>query len=505
MSTAPAPSSTAEGRRTVAAAALLATYLQAVTISIPNAAVFHIGGAFSMQDDEIGWMFTSYITASAVVFPMTRWLAGRYGWKAVFQTSITVFAVGLLLATQATTLMQFLGARIIQGAASGTLAPLSLAILVNDLPPHRHNHIGMASTFTVLLGILSGPAIGGWLSEYYGWQSIFYACLAASGLVFLAMGLSLGEMKAAKNSPFDFFGLVTLSLGLVGLQMVLDRGERLDWFASNEIWLEAIGSALGFCLYAVHILTTRAHFLDKALFRDRNFVLSTVMFFAFGFVLLPTVALTSPMLEELLGYPADTTGYMTIPRSLALLGGLALAWLMPRRIDSRLLLVIGAALVTYGNWRMIGYSPLMDWWPVVAAGMFQGAGLGLLMPTLTKTAFSTLSPALRPEGTALFNLARLYGSTIGVAIVQLYFFNNTQAMHLALASHVTSHVVSAHAPGFLSGAGLGILNEMMTGQAAAIALFGQFKLLMIAMLIASPLALLLRKPRAAATLSGAGK
>ena len=229
------------------------------------------------------------------------------------------------------------------------------------------------------------------------------------------------------------------------------------------------------------------------------------MFFAFGFVLLPTVALTSPMLEELLGYPADTTGYMTIPRSLALLGGLALAWLMPKRVDNRLLLIIGATLVTYGNWRMIGYSPLMDWWPVVAAGMFQGAGLGLLMPTLTKTAFSTLSPALRPEGTALFNLARLYGSTIGVAIVQLYFFNNTQAMHLALASHATSHVVAAQAPGLLSGAGLGVLNEMMTGQAAAIALFGQFKLLMIAMLIASPLALLLRKPRPAATLPGAGK
>lgn len=505
MNAAPAPSPTAEGQRTVAVAALFATYLQAVTISIPNAAVFHIGGAFSMQDDEIGWIFTSYIAASAVVFPMARWLAGRYGRKTVFQTSLAIFAVGLLLAAQATTLMQFLGARIVQGAASGALAPLSLAILLNDLPPHRHNHIAKASTFAVLLGILSGPAIGGWLSEYYGWQSIFYACLAASGLVFLAMGLSLGEMEAEKNAPFDFFGLATLSLGMVGLQMVLDRGERLDWFAANEIRLEAIGAALGFCLYAVHILTTRAHFLDKALFRDRNFVLSTIMFFAFGFVLLPTVALTSPMLEELLGYPADTTGYMTIPRSLALLGGLALAWLMPRRIDNRLLLVIGAALVIYGNWRMIGYSPLMDWWPVVAAGMFQGAGLGLLMPTLTKAAFSTLDPALRPEGTALFNLARLYGSTIGVAIVQLYFFNNTQAMHLALASHVTSHAVSVQAPGFLSRAGLGVLNEMMTGQAAAIALFGQFKLLMIAMLIVSPLALLLRKPSPAATLSGAGK
>lgn len=495
----------ANGRCTVVASALLATYLQAVAISIPNAAVFHIGGTFSMTDDEIGWIFTFYIAASAVVMPMTPWLAGRYGRKAVFQTSIAIFAAGLLLATQATTMEQFIGARIVQGAASGTLAPLSLTILLNDLPPHRHVQIGRAATFAVLLGILSGPAIGGWLSEYFGWQSIFYACLAVSCFVFLAIGLSLDEKKVAPETSFDFLGLATFSLGMVGLQMVLDRGERLDWFASTEIRLEALGSLLGFCLYTVHVLTARAHFLDKALFRDRNFVLSTAMFFAFGFVLLPTVALTSPMLEELLGYPADTTGYMTVPRSLALLGGLALAWYMPRRIDERLVLVIGAALVIYGNWRMIGYSPLMDGWPVVAAGTLQGAGLGLLMPTLTKTAFSTLEPGLRPEGTVLFNLARLYGSTIGVAIVQLCFFYNTQAMHLALARNATPHIVSGHAPDFLSGAGLAVLNEMVTGQAAAIALFGQFKLLMIVMLVASPLSLLLRKPCPAATNSGAVK
>src|SRR5262249_15971971 len=161
-----------------------------------------------------------------------------------------------------------------------------------------------------------GPAVGGWLGEYYGWQSIFYGGLIASGIVFAAMSLSLDEKRCEEIAPFDFFGLATFSMGMIGLQMVFDRGERLDWFASNRVWLWAMGSAVGFGLFAVHILTAREHFLDKALFKDRNFVLSTIMFFAFGFVLLPTVALTSPMLEELLRYPADTTGYMTIPRSL---------------------------------------------------------------------------------------------------------------------------------------------------------------------------------------------
>ncbi|MDB5686149.1 MAG: putative efflux pump protein [Rhizorhabdus sp.] len=484
-----------DGGRAVFGAAMLATYMQAVAISIPNAAVFHIGGSLSMADDEIGWLFTSYIVASAVVAPLARWLAGAFGRKTVFQLSIAMFALGLLLCTFATTPLQLVAARIVQGAASGTIGPLSLAILLDGRPSERHGRITLAWTVTLLFGMFSGPALGGWLGEYHGWRSIFYLGLPASGLILLIMGLSLSEKKADPNPPLDMFGLATFSLGLVGLQMLLDRGERLEWFASTEIWIEALASALGFYLYIVHALTAKAHFLDKALFRDRNFVLSTLMFFAFGFVLLPTLALTSPMQEELLGYPADTTGYLTIPRGLALLGALILGWRAPTRIDNRLLVIGATGLVVYANWRMLGYSPLMDWRPVVAAGILQGAGLGMLMPALTRAAFSTLDPKLRPEGNALFNLARLYGSTLGIGVVQIFFHNNLQAMHLALAQNITPQHVAAHAPGLLSGPARAVLNEIVTGQAAMIAMIGQFKILMIVMLVAGPLALFLRKAR----------
>ena len=437
MSATLAPSAAAEGQRTIIVAALMATYLQAITISLPNAALLYIQGALSMSDDEVGWIFTSYITASATTMTMARWLAGRYGQKSVFQISIVLFALGLVLATRATTPMQFIAARVVQGGASGTLAPLSIAILLDILPPSRHARINLVAAVTLMLGLLSGPTIGGWLSEYHGWRSMFYVGLPVTGFIFLAMALSLPEKRSAQNQPFDFFGLTTFSIGAVGLQMLLDRGERMEWFDSAEIWAEATASVLGFYPLFVHVLTTKAHFLDKALFKDRNFVLSAIMYFAFGFVLLPTIALTSPMLDELLHYPADTTGYMAIPRSVALVGALILTARVPAWIDNRLLLAVGMALVIYANWRMLGYSPEMDWWPVVAAGAFQGAGLGILLPTLTKTAFSTLDPTFRPEGTALFNLARLYGSTIGIALVIFYFYNNTQAMHVALAKDLT--------------------------------------------------------------------
>jgi DHA2 family multidrug resistance protein len=223
-------------------------------------------------------------------------------------------------------------------------------------------------------------------------------------------------------------------------------------------------------------------------------VLSTIILFAVGFVLLPTLALTSPMLEELLGYPVDTTGYMTIPRGIALLGALILMSFVPARTDNRLLAVGGIALVAYANWRMLGYSPAMDWPPVAMAGFLQGAGLGILMPAVTRAAFSTLDPKLRPEGTAIFNVSRLYGATIGIAVVQIFFYNNTQAMHLALAKNLTPFRAAAHGAASVSKQALAELNEAITGQAAIIAVIDQFKILMIVILVVGPLVLFLRRP-----------
>jgi DHA2 family multidrug resistance protein len=491
----PAPAAASSGRTIITAAALLAAYMQAVNISLPNAALLHLQGTLSMSDDEVGWVFTSYIAASAVVLPMTRWLAGRYGRKAVLQFSIAIFAFGLMLDTLAVTPMQFVLARIVQGGASGPLAPLSLAILLDVQPPARHARVSLAWTVLLMLGISSGPSIGGWFSEYHGWHSIFYLSLPVSGFIFLVMALWLPEKKAEKNPPFDFFGLAAFSFSMIGLQTLLDRGERVEWFNSAEGWVEAIASMLGVYLFIEHVLTTKTHFLDKAIFKDRNFVLSTIMFFAFGFVLLPTLALTSPMLDELLNYPADTTGFMTVPRGGALVGALILMNLVPARIDQRLFVAGGMAIVVYANWLMLGYSPVMDWRLVAVAGALQGAGLGILMPALTKIAFSTLDPKLRPEGNTLFNLSRLYGSTIGVAVVQIFVFYNTQAMHLALAKDLTPYRAAAHATTESSSLrNLAMLNEMITGQAAVVAVIDQFKILMLAMLIVSPLVLFLRKP-----------
>ncbi|RON31444.1 DHA2 family efflux MFS transporter permease subunit [Pseudomonas brassicacearum] len=482
-----------QGAGTLRFAALLATYMQSANLPLPNAVLRLIQGSLSMTDDQAGWIFTSYLAASAITMPIAQWLAGRYGLKRVYQAALAFFVLGLLLATQATTPLEFIGARIVQGLASGVLAPLSMAISLETLPLEKRAKFGATWTAIVLFGIVSGPSIGGWLGEHFGWRPIFYISLPLSAFIFLVMALLLAEKKAEKRPSFDFFGFGSFTLGLISLQMMLDRGERLDWFSSTEIWLEAMGCALGLYLFAVHVLTAKVHFLNKRLFNDRNFVLSMVIFFAVGFVLLSTMALTSPMLDEILGYPPDTTGSLTIPRGIGLVGAFLLMNRVPERFDRRLFVAAGVAVVIYANWLMLGYSPLMDWSPVAVAGAIQGIGIGMLMPSLTKVAFSTLDPTLRPEGTGLFNLSRVYGSTLGVAIVQLFFFNNTQAMHMALGSNLTPYRAAAHsAPTSLQA--LAGLNEMITGQAAFIGVIDQFKILMFAMLVVSPLVVFLRKP-----------
>jgi uncharacterized membrane protein len=453
----------ADNNRLLRYAALLVTYMQAANVSIPNAALRFIQASLSMTDDEAGWIFTAYLAASAITLPLAQWLAGRFGLKKVYQLSIVTFTAGLLLDTLATTPLEFVGARIVQGAASGILAPLSAAIALETLPAERRAKYGATLGAIVLLGIATGPGIGGWLSDSFGWHAIFYVSLPLSAFIFMVMALFLAEKKAAPGAAFDFFGFGAFTLGMIGLQMLVDRGARMEWFESSEIWVEAIAAGAGLYLFIAHRMTAKA--------------------------------LTSPMLDEILGYPPITTGLMTVPRGIGLVGAFVLMNRLSGPYDQRIFVALGVALIIYANWLMLGYSPQMDKQPVIVSGALQGMGLGVLMPSISKVALSTLDPKLRPEASGVFNLLRVYGSALGVAVVQVFFFNNTQAMHLALASHLTPFTAAAYSVTASTPLqALGGLNEMITGQAAFVAVLGQFKILMMAMVAVSPLVFFLRKP-----------
>jgi len=352
----------------------------------------------------------------------------------------------------------------------------------------------------VLIGPIIGPALGGYLTENYSWRWVFYINIPFGVLSVLGI-MSYMRETTARRSRFDFFGFASLSLAVGALQILLDRGQLLDWFNSTEIWVEMTVAALSFYLFIVHTVTASRAFVSPALFRDRNFALGNVFIFIVGVVLFATLALLPPLLQDLLGYPVVTTGFVTAPRGVGGFLTMALVGRLIGRVDARVLIAIGLGVTAASLWIMCGFSPQMDSHLVIISGFLQGVGTGFAYVPLAAVAFATLAPQLRSEGTSIFNLLRNIGSSIGIAVVQALLTRNTQIMHARLAEHLTPYGAQLRAaiPGLGTAHGLAALNATVTQQAQMIAYNNDFKLLLLLTLAVMPLLVLLRSGRASAT------
>ncbi|MBV9521822.1 MAG: DHA2 family efflux MFS transporter permease subunit, partial [Alphaproteobacteria bacterium] len=349
-----------------------------------------------------------------------------------------------------------------------------------------------------------GPTLGGWLTENYNWRWVFYINMPIGILAFIGILVFMTETKVERDRPFDMFGFAFLSLAVGALQMALDRGEQKDWFGSTEIIIETGLAAIGFWVFLVHSLTARQRpFLNLGLFSDRNFVVGIAFIFVTTAVMYSTLALLPPMLT-LLGYPVLTTGMLMVPRSITTMVFMILAGRLLGRIDIRALLFVGFAVTSLSLWQMTGYSPEMDEWPIILAGLTQGVGLAFIYVPLSTLAFSTLSQELRNEGTALFSLIRNIGGSIGIAVIEMMLDRNIQISHSELVQNITRYNPAFHDPmmrqhwSLDSVAGLARLDQMVNFQAAIIGYINNFKLLMIFCLAALPLLLLVRSTRSKA-------
>ena len=297
-------------RRTLISLSLTAaTLMQTLDNTIANVALPRMQGSFSATQDQMAWVLTSYIIASAIMIPLSGWLAGQIGRKRVFLFSVAGFTIASMLCGLAQSLPQIVLARVLQGVSGAALVPLSQAALLDITPPaHQARAMSMWAMATSL-GPIMGPALGGWLTENYNWRWVFFINVPIGILAFLGMASSLPRTTTVRKSRFDFFGFTALSVGLGALQLMLDRGQIKDWFGSTEIWIEAAITLLAFYLFVVHMLTTTGQrFINPALFKDRNFVAGSVVFFVVGVVMFATLALLPTMLENLMNYPVLTTG-----------------------------------------------------------------------------------------------------------------------------------------------------------------------------------------------------
>jgi MFS transporter, DHA2 family, multidrug resistance protein len=289
-------------RLAVTACVGLATIMQALDTTIANVSLPYIQGSVSANQDEIEWVLTSYIVAAAIMTPPTGFLAGRFGVKRLFLASIVGFTIASMLCGMANSLYEIVLFRLIQGGFGAALVPLSQSVLLDIYPRERQGQATAYWGMAIMVGPIIGPVLGGWLTFNYSWRWVFYINVPIGILAFVGMTVFLQETKTHRGK-LDWFGFATLSVAIGALQILLDRGEELDWFGSREILIEAVISGSAFWLFLVHTFTARAPFVNPRLFRDRNFSAGMVFVFLVGVVFFAPLALLPLYLQNLMGYP----------------------------------------------------------------------------------------------------------------------------------------------------------------------------------------------------------
>ncbi|PLW84207.1 EmrB/QacA family drug resistance transporter [Kineobactrum sediminis] len=480
----------------LAASVMLATIMQVLDTTIANVALPHMQGGLGASSDQIIWVLTSYIVAAAIMTLPVGYLSQRYGRRAVLLWSVAGFTVSSMLCGQAGSLTEMIVWRIAQGICGAALVPLSQSILLDSFPPEKHASAMSVWGMGVMIGPILGPSLGGWLTEYYSWRWVFYINLPI-GIISMLGIYRYVPVTRTTLKRFDFLGFGLLALAVASLQLLLDRGEHVQWFDAMEIKLYAILVALGLYLFVVHARTSEHRFLSPALFRDRNFVTGLMFIFIVGIILLATMALLPPMLQNWKGYPVSTTGLILMPRGVGtMLGMLVVARLM-RFIDARMILLAGMSLVCLSLWGMTQFTIEVGARELIINGFVQGLGLGLVVIPSTTLTYATLPGHLRDEGAALYSLSRNMGSSIGVSMVMAVLTRNLWINQQELASRLqpdSGLLAMLPDTGTIAALPMAVAREL-NRQAAEIAFVNDFQLLMWVNLAAMPLVLLLRVPR----------
>ncbi len=474
---------------------MLATIIQVLDTTIANVALPHMQGSLGAGTDQITWVLTSYIVATAIMTLPIGYLAGYFGRRRVFLWSVIGFTLSSMLCGQASSLTEMVIWRLVQGLCGASLVPLSQATLLDTFPREKFATAMSIWGMGIMLGPILGPTLGGWLTDTYSWRWVFYINVPLGIISFFGIYYFMPESEPRKQR-FDSMGFAFIAIAVAALQLLLDRGEHADWFESLEIQLYAVLAVFGLYLFVVHSTTTRQPFLDPGLFQDRNFMAGVLFIFIVGSILLATMALLPPFLQQWKDYPAVTTGLVLMPRGVGTMISMMLVSRVMKVLDGRVIILFGMSLVTLSLYHMSGFTMEVGQRELVTTGITQGFGLGLVFVPASTLAYATLAPALRDEATALYSLARNLGSSIGVSIVVavlsrgLWINQQELSARIQMSPDLARHFGSTTD---LLSMPAGIYQEIAR-QAAEISYINDFHLLMLINLAAMPVVLLLSDP-----------
>ena len=482
----------------ILATVTLSSTLYGMSITIANIALPQLQGALGATQDQIAWTVTFNIVGTAVITPMTSWLTQRFGRRRLMLYSVAGFAISSILCGLATQLPELVVYRICQGAFGAPLVPLSQAIILEVFPRRQHSVATAVWGMGVVFGPVIGPTVGGYISEAYDWRWVFYIIGPFSLLAYLGSWLYIRDDRVDDTARLDWTGFISLSIALAALQLLLDRGNRLDWFDSTEVMIEAAVALICFHIFVAHILTAPKPYLNPWLLRDRNYALGVIMVFLYGMLNFTPMVLFPTMLQNLRGYPDSIVGLLLAVRGIgALLGNIVVVWI--NRIDPRIGLALGFAAQAGSCLFLAQFDINMTTTDVAWASAVQGFGVGLAWVPLTIIMFSNIEPKDLPEGASVLHLLRNIGSSIYISLTVTVIIRSTTTNYMDMSRAINPFNELLSFPDTMgrwdvgSVEGLARLSGEIERQASMIGYLNAFYLLALTGFLSIPLILLARR------------
>jgi len=424
----------------VALAVILPTFIEVMDTSVVNVSLPHIQGSLSAGVDEVTWVLTSYLVSNAIIIPITGWLASIFGRKRYLIFSVTLFTLSSLACAAAPSLSVLVVARIFQGLGGGGLQPLSQAILLEAFPVAEHGMAMAVFGMGVVFAPILGPVIGGWITDNWSWRWVFYINLPAGALAIFMAILLIHDPPYIRRAKLhiDKWGLFLICVGLGCLQVVLDKGEREDWFESNFIVALSLIAAVALIVFVIVELRAEHPVVNLRVFRDRTFATGNIIMFMGFFCLFGGIVLLPLYAQTLMGYTAVWAGLLLGPGGITSLMIMPVAGaLMKKGVSPRLLLAIGLSIMGYSLWLMSGFNLQADFMSIAWPRIIQGFGIGLFFVPLSAATYSNIPREEMGNASGIFNLLRNLGGSFGVAFSATLLAQRSQLHQNFLVENVT--------------------------------------------------------------------
>jgi DHA2 family multidrug resistance protein len=501
----------------VAVAVMLATTMEWIDGTIANVALLHIRGSLSAGVDEAAWVISSYIVANAIIIPLSGWCCAYFGRKRFFIFSILLFVLGSLLAGISSNLGTLVFCRVLQGLGGGGMMPMSQAILMETFPPDEQAVAMSVWGLGAMIAPVGGPILGGWIIDNYSWRWIFYINVPIGVTAVLMMMVFVHDPAYVRRDikTIDWWGLWLLVAGIACVQVMLDKGERLDWFDSHLIRTLAVIGCVGLVLFAIRELRTAEPIVDLWVLRNRTFAVGTIFTTVVMFGLYGTYILIPLYCQQIAGYSPMLAGLVLSIQSLGSLVSILIAGWLFNKVDPRVMVAAGCILGGVGSWYMTQFYPQIDFWNIAMPGILRGLASGFIFLPLTTLSLGAVNLENMGTASGLFNMVRTIGGSVGIAILvamlgrgaqvhQNYLVAHLDIFHLNMSQRAYPDASSAFTNFGRNAAEptLSMLYTELQRQATVMAFVDDFRLIAYIFFIMTPVALFMHKPVAGISTSG---